>query len=264
MKIDITPLILTFNEAPNIERTLSRLAWAKEIVVLDSGSTDATRAILNRYPNVRVLERAFTNHGDQWQYALDHCGITTEWILALDADYVLSDDLLRELENLDPLDGISGYRASFDYCVGGHALRGAAYPPVTVLYRRTRAHYIADGHSQRVQLRGDVVPFNARILHDDRKPLAGWLSSQLRYMRLEADKIAAAPRGSLSWPDRVRKLIVVAPPAMFVYCYFYKLGILDGQAGLFYSMQRVLAELILSLYLFNRALGFDAEPTNPS
>ena len=264
MKIDITPLILTFNEAPNIERTLSRLTWAKEIVVVDSGSTDATRAILGRYPNVRVLERAFTNHGEHWQYALEQSGITTEWILALDADYVLTDELLREIERLDPLDGISGYRASFDYCIGGRPLRGAAYPPVTVLYRRTRAHYVADGHAQRVQLRGDVLPLSGKILHDDRKPLSGWLASQIRYMRLEADTISQAPPGSLSWPDRMRKLIVVAPPAMFVYCYVYKLGILDGKAGLFYSLQRALAELILSLYLLDRTLGLDADPTTPS
>jgi glycosyltransferase involved in cell wall biosynthesis len=264
LKIDITPLILTFNEAPNLERTLSRLTWAKEIVVLDSGSTDATRAILSRYPAVRVVERAFTNHGDQWQYALEHTGITTEWILALDADFVLTDEILREMEGLQPPDRVSGYRASFDYCIGGTPLRGAAYPPVTVLYRRRRAHYIADGHAQRVQLEGDVVPFTGKIHHDDRKPLAGWLASQIRYMRLEADKISSAPPGTLSWPDRIRKLIVVAPAGMFVYCYVYKLGILDGKAGLFYSLQRVLAEMILSLYLFDRVLGFDAGPTKPS
>ena len=56
----ITPLILTYNEAPNIDRTLASLTWASRIVVIDSQSTDATLAILSRYPQVEVLDRKST------------------------------------------------------------------------------------------------------------------------------------------------------------------------------------------------------------
>ena len=87
----ITPLILTFNEAPNLGRTLDRLSWAKDIVIVDSMSTDDTRAIALRYPAVRVFERAFTTHAEQWNFGLQHTGIKTEWVLALDADFVMSD-----------------------------------------------------------------------------------------------------------------------------------------------------------------------------
>ena len=62
MKSSITPLVLTFNEAPNIGRTLDRLAWAKEIVVLDSFSTDDTEAICRKIPSVRFIQRKFDDH----------------------------------------------------------------------------------------------------------------------------------------------------------------------------------------------------------
>jgi len=248
----ITPLLLTYNEAANIGRTLDRLSWARDIVVVDSLSTDETRAILSRYANVRVYERAFTTHAEQWNFGLEHTGITTEWVLALDADFVLSADAVGELTALSPPKAVGGYRASFTYCIDGKPLRSAVYPPVTVLYRRAAARYQQDGHTQRVRIDGLVIPLTARILHDDRKPLSHWIASQVRYMRLEADKLASAPSSSLANVDRVRKLIVLAPPLMFLRCLFVGGGILDGWPGLFYALQRTTAELILSLSLVER------------
>lgn len=250
--IAVTPLILTFNEAPNIARTLERLSWATDIVVVDSGSTDATREILARYPRVRVFERPFTTHAEQWNFGLESTGITTEWVLALDADFVLSDEAIAELTALQPDDGISGYWASFTYCIDGRPLRGAAYPPVVVLYRRALARYRQDGHTQRVQVDGPIGTLTGVIRHDDRKPLSHWLASQSRYMRLEADKLTEAAPGTLSVADRLRRLIVVMPPLMFLYCYLVRGGLLDGKAGLYYALQRSSAELILSLYLVDR------------
>ena len=248
----ITPLLLTYNEAPNIGRTLDRLSWARDIVVVDSLSTDDTRAMLSRYPNVRVYERAFTTHAEQWNFGLEQTGITTDWVLALDVDFVLTDDAVRELTTLSPQQGVSGYRASFTYCIDGKPLRSGVYPPVTVLYRRAGATYQQDGHTQRVRVDGLVMPLAARILHDDRKPLSHWIASQVRYMRLEADKLASAPSSSLATVDRVRKLIVLAPPLVFLRCLFVGGGILDGWPGLFYALQRATAELILSLSLVER------------
>jgi len=250
----ITPLILTFNEAPNIGRTLDRLSWAKDIVIVDSMSTDDTRAIASRYPAVRVFERAFTTHAEQWNFGLQHTAIKTEWVLALDADFVMTDEAIREITALSPLPAVAGYRVSFTYCVNGQPLRSGVYPPVTVLYRRDAAIYEQDGHTQRVRVDRMVMPLSSRILHDDRKPLSHWIASQVRYMRLEADKLASAPDAALASIDQVRKLIVVAPPLMFLRCLFVGGGILDGWAGLFYALQRATAELILSLSLIERRL----------
>ena len=248
----VTALILTRNEAPNIARTLGRLAWVSEIVIVDSQSTDDTREIATGFPNVRVFEHAFTSHAEQWNYGLMETGIVSEWVLALDADFVLTPEIVAELKQLEPSAGVCGYQASFDYCINGKPLRGAAYPPVVVLYRRDGARYAQDGHTQRVVVPGTVLPLAGRILHDDRKPLGQWLSAQIRYMRLEAEKLTSDPQASLGALDRVRRMVVVAPPAMFVYCYFVRGGILDGAAGLFYALQRAAAELLLSLYLVER------------
>ena len=255
----ITPLILTFNEAPNIARALAPLSWARDVVVVDSGSTDATRELLAQYTNVRVFERAFTTHAEQWNFGLEHTGIRTDWVLALDADFVLSGELVRELATLRPEPGMGGYRASFTYCIDGKRLRGAAYPPVVVLFRRSGARYGQDGHTQRIQVPGRVDPLEGGIFHDDRKPLAHWLAAQARYMRLEARKLAGTPAGQLGRADRLRKLIVLAPPAMFLFCLVVRGGILDGRAGLFYALQRTVAEAILSLYLLQVHFGIDIE-----
>ncbi len=250
---DITGLILTFNEAPNIARTLGQLSWLRDIVIVDSLSTDGTIEIAAAFPNVRVFKRAFTTLAEQWTFGLQQTGIATEWVLALDADYLLTDALCREIQALQPDAAVSGFRASFDYCVDGRPLRGAAYPPVTVLYRRARAHYEQDGHAQRVRMTGEVRPLAAHIWHDDRKSLRHWFGAQVRYMALEADKLGGAQRGTLGLPDRVRRWVVIAPPAMFFYCFFLRGGILDGRAGLFYALQRATSELILSLFLVDRA-----------
>jgi glycosyltransferase involved in cell wall biosynthesis len=256
---DVTGLVLTYNEAPNIGRTLARLAWLQRVVVVDSESGDETAQIASTFPNVRVIARPFTSHEDQWNFGLQHAGITSEWVLALDADYVLTDDVIREIQGLNAGREASGYAASFDYCIDGRPLRGAAYPPVTVLFRRARARYEQDGHTQRVRVDGAVLPLQARIRHDDRKSLAHWLSAQARYMSLEADKLTSATPGTLGAVDQLRRWIVVAPPAMFLYCYLLRGGILDGRAGLFYALQRAASELILSLFLVRRMLGADPD-----
>ena len=90
----ITPLILTYDEEANIGRTLERLTWAEQILVIDSYSTDATLDILDEYPQVEVVQRSFDNFASQCNFGLQH--ICTEWILSLDADYVLSDELVDE------------------------------------------------------------------------------------------------------------------------------------------------------------------------
>lgn len=257
---DITALVLTFNEEPNIARVLSRLQWLEHIVVLDSCSTDQTCVIAERYPNVRVVRHPFTTLAAQWNYGLEQAGITTEWVLALDADYILSDELIRELQTLDPPPDTAGFRAYFDYCLNGKKLRSGVYPPVTVLFRRRQTHVEQDGHCQRARVAGPIRELQGRISHDDRKPLPRWLAAQAGYMRLEADKLATAPPESLAAIDRLRKMIVVAPAAVFAYCLVVRGGLFDGWAGLLYACQRATAEMILSLTLIERRLRRTREP----
>jgi glycosyltransferase involved in cell wall biosynthesis len=259
---NITPIILTHNEAPNICRTLKKLCWAGDIVVVDSFSNDETLKIASGFPQVRVFQRRFDSHERQWNFALRETAVRTDWVLALDADYELTDSFVNELKRLAPSQATCGYSAKFDYCVSGKRLRSGIYPPVTVLYRRDRSSYCQDGHTQKVVIEGGIETLNSRILHDDRKPLSRWFHSQSDYTRLEAHKLLNQDGALLGWTDRVRRWRLVAPPIMLFYCLFVRGGVFDGRAGFFYAFQRALAELMLSLYLLANDLGFPTEGEN--
>jgi glycosyltransferase involved in cell wall biosynthesis len=246
----VSVLILTFNEAPNIGRTLDALKSFPEVLVLDSGSTDETLAIAARYPNVRVASRPFDSHSAQWNHGLTACGLGREWVLALDADYVLPTALVEEIAALAPADDVAGYRTAFTYWILGKPLSRSLYPPVTTLYRRGGAHYAQDGHTQRVKLDGAVLSLEGRIAHDDRKPLAPWLVAQERYARLECDLLLGKPWSALRWRDRLRRMKIITPWLVPLYCLTVGRGLLDGRAGLYYALQRGVAESILSLKLF--------------
>jgi glycosyltransferase involved in cell wall biosynthesis len=251
----ITPLILTYNEAPNIGRALERLRWARDIVVVDSFSGDETLEIVKLFPQARVFQRQFDCLKNQWDFGLKETGIKSEWILALDADYILTPALLHEMERLEPPPSITGYRANFEYCVYGSPLRGSAYPPVVVLYRREFAHYRQDGHAHRVVVKGQIEGLRSPILHDDWKSLSRWLSSQDSYQQLEAEKLTAGELDELSLPDRIRRMRFISPFLVLFYCLILKKGILDGKKGIYYAFQRMLAETLLSLHLMDRELA---------
>src|SRR5207248_1011367 len=118
----ITVLILTYNEARNIARTLDAVKWAQRIVVVDSGSSDETLAIARQYAQVEIVKRPFDSHQAQWNFGLSQCEGHGDWILALDADYHVTVDLCEELRNLQPPAHIAGYRVAFRYCIHGHVL----------------------------------------------------------------------------------------------------------------------------------------------
>lgn len=243
----ITPVILTYNEAPNIERSLQKLTWANRIVIVDSYSTDETLAIVAACPQVEVLQRKFDTHTNQWNFGIEQ--VKTGWILSLDADYVLSESLINELKVLNPSEEIDGYFANFQYCVFGKPLRGTILPPRQLLFRRDSSTYIDDGHTQLLAVKGESANLKSHILHDDRKSLSRWLWAQDRYMIIEAKKLIETPYTDLSLSDNLRKRKLIAPFIVFIYCLFLKGGIFDGWRGWYYAFQRMLAEILLSLKL---------------
>lgn len=259
----VTPLILTRDEAANLERTLRQLAWAREIVVIDSYSTDDTVGIARRFPNVRVVQREIDTLAGQSNFGLQQ--VHTDWALLLDADYFLPDAFANELGALEPPRDVRAYRASFVYAVNGRPLRASLYPARIVLLHREHARVWQDGHAHRVLADGTVGELRTRIIHDDRKPFARFLERQRRYMREEAQKLRSADPQSLSLSGRIRKLIVVAPFAVLVHSLFVKGLILDGRAGLRYAWERFVAELILSRELLRPAESSDPpSPADPS
>jgi len=148
----ITPIVLTYNEAPNIGRTLERLYWARDIVVVDSFSDDDTIAIAKATSQVRVYQHAFSTFAEQWTFALTATGITTEWVLGLDADFLLTDELIAELAHLQPDNTRHAYQAPLKYCIEGKELRFSLLPPLMVLYRRLGTTFSADAHTYRVNV----------------------------------------------------------------------------------------------------------------
>ncbi len=248
----ITPLVITFNEADNISRCLDRLKWARQVVVVDSGSSDATLEIARSYDNVVVVQRAFDDFAAQCNFGLSQ--ISSAWVLSLDADYELSSDLVSELQRL--VDGsVAGYSARFIYRMYGRPLSSSLYPPRVVLYRRSAAAYRNEGHGHRVVIDGAVTDVQHPIFHDDRKPLSRWLASQLKYARLEAEHLLSSPRAELGRVDRIRLMAWPAPLLVPLYTAFVKRCIFDGWAGWYYVLQRAFAETLIAIEIVDRRLS---------
>lgn len=248
----ITPVLITYNEEDNIGRVLDRLRWARDIVVVDSHSTDRTLEIIGKFPQVRVLQYEFDCHANKWNFAVHETGIRTEWVLCLDADYLLPDEFVEELRRLVAGSEVNGFRADFRLCVRGRPLRASLYPSVTVLYRRNCARYFQDGHTQRLRMEGSVKHLTHHIFHDDRKPLLRWLRDQYRDAELEAKALNLANWSDLGMADRIRKFPPIAPFLVFAYCLFVKGLWRDGRAGLYYATQRMITEAILVLALIEQ------------
>lgn len=250
----ITPVLLTYNEEENIARTLSGLTWAKDIVVVDSGSTDATLEILKTFPSVRVFNREFDTHANQWRYATEKTKIGADWLLRMDADYQVSDALVAELARLVPSESVSAYRIGFDYAIFSRKLVASLYPPNTVLLRKGCFSIRDRGHTEAWEVQGLTVTLKAHIIHDDWKPTGQWLVGQARYMQRELEWI----HRSVGFKRQLRVRPPLMPLAVFFYCLFGKGLIFNGRAGIFYALQRMVAEAVLSLMVIEEQLRADA------
>ncbi len=251
---DITPFILAYNEEPNLARCLESVSWASQILVLDSGSTDGTAAIVARHPQARIVVRPFDCHSNQANFGLTQ--IKTPWVLSLDADYVISPELRDEIAaTVAAADPGTVYFAPFQFRVYGKLLRVCFMPPRGILYAHAGAVYDQDGHTQRLSLRGRRrADLRHPIIHDDRKALPRWLESQRKYAVLEAEKLAATPESEMNLPDRLRRtgwanVVVILPYALLLRGLIW-----DGLPGLLYAMERLYAELILALHVLHQKL----------
>lgn len=102
--LDLTTIILTYNEEIHIRRCLENVClFSKKVYVVDSPSTDRTVEICNEFPNVEVVVHKYPgNQAEQLNWALDNLDIQTEWILRIDADEYLSDELIEEIKEKTP------------------------------------------------------------------------------------------------------------------------------------------------------------------
>lgn len=258
--ISLTATVLTYNEAPNIERTLHKLQRIPKVIVIDSFSSDDTVKRANQFSNVTVIQRAFDEHTKQWEFARRQ--VQTEWVLALDADYQFSDEIIQEILNVvESNPDENGFYADFIYAIDGDLIRSGIYPPVCVLYRKDAAYYEKDGHTQRLKVSGKTGKLRHKIIHDDRKDFSHWVQSQLKYARLEAEKLSSLQskglpneikqKQSVSRNDILRLKSKFTPLFVFFYCIFVRGGWKDGRSGWKYAFQRLIAEILLQYYLLD-------------
>jgi glycosyltransferase involved in cell wall biosynthesis len=246
----ITPMLITYNEAANIRRNLDKLVWARRILVIDSGSEDETIEMARAYPQVDVIHHSFKDFASQCNFGLTQ--VASPWVLSLDADYELSNELVTEMKSLAPAAAVSGYFARFVYRVYGKALRGTLYPPRVVLYRTDKARYRSEGHGHRVTVDGEIASLKGKIYHDDRKPLGRWIATQQLYAREEAKYLLESEHADLTIPDKIRRMGWPAPMAVFLYALLFKRCLFDGWPGWFYVMQRLIAETLIALEVIDQ------------
>jgi glycosyltransferase involved in cell wall biosynthesis len=250
----LTALILTKNEEPNLNRVLKKLTWLEKVVILDSFSTDSTIEIASSYPNVVLHQRAFDTFATQCNYGLSL--ITSEWVLSLDADYVLTDNFIAEAKKFIQDRNKTAYMVRFKFLVFGKKLLGDNTTPRAVLFRLSKCNYYDDGHCHRLSINGDIGNFNSYILHDDRKSLSRWLSNQDGYSIKESEKLLNSGSAPLSLSSKIRKTKVLAPFIVFFHCLFVKGLIFNGWIGWHYTLQRTLVEILLAIRLIEEESMF--------
>ena len=245
----ITPVILTYNEAPNIGRTLDALTWAATVVVLDSGSTDDTKHISSRYENVKWCERAFDRHKTQWEHAIQQTGISTEYVLALDADMQVTPAFMDELRDKFLPGRFAGGDVPFAYCYYGRSLSGSLYPNQIRLFRSRDVQISQFDHTQRFAVAGEVYRFRNRVMHDDRKPLEQWVAAQVSYQKLNEEAIGKNG-GSGRFRDYLRRAGLM-PLVVGLLAYARAGGPFGGAAAVRYTYERIVCESLLAIRIMS-------------
>ena len=245
MNLDLSAVILTKDEEANVGRCLEKLRWVPKVLVLDSGSRDGTERIAKSFPNVEWAMRPFDTHATQWNHACDLA--KTEWVLCLDADYILSDGIIREISDLRPGPEVCSYAARFVYCIEGKPLRGTIYPTKPVLLRWKRCRFEDEGHTQVPRVGTKTATLSNIIYHDDRKSLERWTANQREYARREVDFLfGPEPKEGWSLADRLRRLGWLMPILAPIYTLFVKGVVFDGKPGWEYGRQRYVAEKLIA------------------
>lgn len=227
----LSVMIITKNEEANIARCLQSVSFADEVIVLDSGSTDKTLAIARQFTDKVFVNTDWQGYGIQKQRALKE--VTGDWVLNLDADEMVDEKLRQSILQAIVSDKADAYRIPIVMVFYNKALR-FSYSPVRHirLFKQKGANYcqslvhekiILAPHSRIAQLKEPILHRSFQDLHHALTKLNQY-SSHSAKMRLEKKRVPP-----FSW-------VLLKSIWMFLRCYFFKCGFLDGKAGFFLAV----------------------------
>jgi glycosyltransferase involved in cell wall biosynthesis len=236
--VKITATIITFNEAANIRAAIESVAWANEILVVDSDSADGTRELAAEC-GARVISRPWPGFAAQKQFAADEA--SHDWIFSLDADERVSEELRHSIEDLlytEEVKVADGYRVARRSFYMGRWIRGGGwYPDYQLrLYRKARGRWRGahvhesvkmDEGARTETLAGDLLHYSVRDAAHHHRMIGE------RYAPLAARQMFEGGRRT----SRLR--VATAGPAAFIRSYLLKGGFRDGLAG--YAIARFAA-----------------------
>jgi len=201
------------------------------------------------FSTVPCSRRSRVHDANQSNHALALAS-ASPWVLFMDCDYMVTAAAREELAALRPSEHIVGYWSRFRYQLRGRLLRGALYPPRICLFRPSAGRYYQKGHTQMLDIMGPVGQLAAPLIHDDRKPESEFVARQRRYAALEARHLSSVRFGNLSWSQRVRRLMVIAPWLVPLYALLVRDTGFDGVAGWRYAWERAIAEQLIARELW--------------
>jgi glycosyltransferase involved in cell wall biosynthesis len=217
--------LIARNAAAQLGHCLASVAFADEIIVVDSGSTDGTVELAARI-GARVIQREWPGFGAQKQFAVE--AARHDWVLCVDADERVSLELReRIIAELKAPRGFVYAMPRRNRFLGRWLRHGEGYPDWSVrLFHRAHAHWGSETVHEKVISRSPVLKLYGDLLHDSAETLEKYLDKQNRYTSLQAESMHAAGRRA-----NVVQL-VVSPFLRFIKYYLLRLGFLDGVPGL--------------------------------
>lgn len=259
---NLSVIILTYNEEKNVEATLQSLQpLTKEIFIVDSGSEDQTLKIARIYTN-KIFHHSFETHTKQWNWALENLPLIGDWILALDADQMISPELQEELSCLFTKDqkyigGINGIYLKRKQIFRGQWIRHGGYYPKYLLKLFRRSKVITDPHDlmdHHFYVVGKTLKLEGNLIEENQKEndLEFWIEKHRRYARLQAQEelirkknqsfhgmqanVLGDPNQRMLWRKKVwlELPLFLRTLAYFIYRYIFQLGFLDGKQGLLF------------------------------
>jgi glycosyltransferase involved in cell wall biosynthesis len=232
-KLPVSVFILTLDEEDRLPRCLRSLSWAEDVVVIDSGSTDGTVAVA-RSLGARVVHHDWEGYSRQKDFALTQC--EKEWVIWLDADEEISDELAKSLrEALRSPQRADGYEVARRTIYLGKPLRfGGWYPDWKVrIFRRNRVRFDGLSVHESAVVRGRVERLKGDLLHHSYRNLSHHLEKIDTYSTLSAREMNTR-RTPKPWD------LLVHPPAKFIKAYILRLGFLEGWRGLVVALMGAL------------------------